>query len=135
MVLTIFLLPLAYSYGFSEKGQECSRCHKMSREEAIEVLKGLDQKVNVLEVRKSPVVGLWEVVIETEGKKVPLYIDFSKRHLISGAIVAIKEKRNLSRERFTELNKVDVSKIPLSDALVMGDKNAKHRVIVFDDPD
>ena len=33
------------------------------------------------------------------------------------------------------MTKVDVSKIPLQDALVIGDKNAKNRVIVFSDPE
>ena len=82
-----------------------------------------------------PVKGLWEVDIDAAGKKGPLYVDFSKKYLISGAVVSIKDKKNLTQERLTELNKVDVSKIPLDDALVMGDKDAKHRVIVFDDPD
>jgi thiol:disulfide interchange protein DsbC len=34
-----------------------------------------------------------------------------------------------------ELNKVDVSKIPLEDAIVVGKPDAKHKVIVFDDPE
>jgi protein-disulfide isomerase len=30
---------------------------------------------------------------------------------------------------------VDVSKIPLDDAVVMGEKNAKYKIVVFSDPD
>ena len=52
-----------------------------------------------------------------------------------GSMVSIKEKKNLTQERFTELNKIDVSQIPLEDALVMGDPKAKIRIIAFDDPD
>ncbi len=33
------------------------------------------------------------------------------------------------------MNKVDVTQIPLDDALVMGDPKARFRAIVFDDPD
>jgi thiol:disulfide interchange protein DsbC len=50
-------------------------------------------------------------------------------------LISIVDKKNLTQERLTELNKVDVSQIPLDDALVMGDQNARIRVIVFSDPD
>jgi thiol:disulfide interchange protein DsbC len=33
------------------------------------------------------------------------------------------------------MNRVDVTQIPLSGAIVVGKKNAKRRIIVFDDPD
>jgi len=52
-----------------------------------------------------------------------------------GQMVSITEKRNLTQERFTDYNKLDLSQIPLGDALVMGDPQAKYRVIAFDDPD
>jgi thiol:disulfide interchange protein DsbC len=50
-------------------------------------------------------------------------------------LVSIGEKKNLTQERFIELNKVDISQIPLENALVMGDEKARIRVIVFTDPD
>jgi thiol:disulfide interchange protein DsbC len=65
----------------------------------------------------------------------PVYVHFSKNHVISGEIFDIKEKKSLTRERMADINRVDVSQIPLADALVMGEKDAKHKVIVFDDPD
>ena len=57
-------------------------------------------------------------------------IDCSKRYIILGDLLDTKDKRNLTQERLTEINKVDVSSIPLDDALVMGDKSAPHRLIV-----
>jgi len=135
-VLAIVLaLPLSYSYGFSEKGQDCSKCHTLKSDEASTLLKDIIPNLKILDVRTSPVKGMWEVDIEAGGRKGLVYVDFSKRHIISGAIIAIKEKKNLTQERLTEINRVDVSQIPLSDALVMGNKDAKHKVIVFDDPD
>jgi thiol:disulfide interchange protein DsbC len=132
-ILAILLLPLSYSYGFSEKGQDCSKCHTLSKDEAAGLLKDFGE-VKILEVGVSPLKGMWEVDLEARGKKFPVYIDFSKKYMVSGAVISLKEKKNLTQERLTELNKVDVSKIPLDDALVMGDKNAKHKIIVFDDP-
>ncbi|EFK96358.1 Protein disulfide-isomerase [sediment metagenome] len=94
--------------------------------------------VKILEIRPIPLKGLWEIAVESKGQKVITYVDFSKKYLISGALVDIKTKANLTQERFNEINKIskmDVSQIPLDDAIIMGEKDAKLRVIVFTDPD
>jgi thiol:disulfide interchange protein DsbC len=133
MVITFLLMPMSYSFGFSEKGQDCSKCHTLTKDEASTLLKDMAPNLKILDVRTSPVNALWEVDIETGGRKVVTYVDFSKKYLISGGIISIKDKKNLTQDRLSEINKVDVSKIPLDDALVMGDKDAKYRIIVFDD--
>ncbi len=135
VVMAVLLLPVSYSYGFSTKGEDCSKCHSMTKEEASALLKDFAPNLNILDIRTVPVQGIWEVDVEAGGKKGPIYIDFSKKYLISGAIFSIKDKKNLTQERLAEINKVDVSQIPLDDALVMGDKNAKYKIIVFDDPE
>ena len=135
VVITFLLLPMSYSYGFSEKGQDCSKCHTLTKDEASTLLKDMAPDLKILDVRTSPIKGLWEAVIEANGRKGVSYIDFSKKYLISGGIISIKDKKNLTQERLTEINRVDVSKIPLDDAIVMGDRDAKHLVIVFSDPD
>ena len=99
------------------------------------MLKEIIPDAKVLDARPSPVKGIWEIAIETKGQKGIVYVDFSKKYIVSGSVLDIKTKANLTQERFAEINKVDVSQIPLDDALVMGNKEAKHRVIVFDDPD
>ncbi len=83
----------------------------------------------------SPSKGLWEIAIESKGRKGIAYLDFSKENLILGHIVKVKTKKNLTKERLSDLSRIDVSTIPLEDALVMGDENAENRVIIFDDPD
>jgi thiol:disulfide interchange protein DsbC len=83
----------------------------------------------------SPSKGLWEVYGQSGGRKGIFYVDFAKKHAFLGSMISIAEKKNLSQERLSELNKIDVSEIPLQDALVMGNSNAKFKVIVFDDPD
>jgi thiol:disulfide interchange protein DsbC len=106
-----------------------------TKDDALSALKELAPDIKILEVKPSPVAGLWEVDVESGGKKVILYLDSSKKYMIQGAIVDLRAKSNLTQERYNEINKVDVSKIPLDNAIVMGDKEAKHRVIVFDDPE
>lgn len=130
LFIVSFLLSFLYSQAFSEK-----ESLNLSIDEALILLKDLDPNVKVMAVKAGPVEGLWEVDIESGGKKLVVYVDNSKKYLISGPIIDIKARRNLTQERLEEINKVDVSQIPLDDALVMGDKEAKYRVIVFDDPE
>ncbi len=130
-----WLLPGAYSYGFEKMGQDCSRCHTLSHQEARDLLKDIWPDVKMLDIRLSPSKGFWELSLESGGKKGLIYVDFSKKYLMMGSIISIKERKNLTQERLSELDKVDVSQIPLDDALVMGNPKAKSRVIVFHDPD
>jgi thiol:disulfide interchange protein DsbC len=134
-LLFFCLLPINYSHAFETRGQECSKCHTLHKDEARDLLKNIIPEVVILDVRISPVKGVWEVDLESRGRKAIVYVDFLKKHFFSGALVSIGEKKNLTQERFIELNKVDVSQIPLENALVMGDQNARIRVIVFTDPD
>jgi thiol:disulfide interchange protein DsbC len=131
----LMLYAAADSYGFSTKGQDCSKCHTLKKDEAAKLLKSFDQNIKILNISVGAVKYLFEVSIESNGKKGVLYIDFPKKHLFTGSLYQIQGKRNLTQERSSEINKVNVSQIPLGDALVLGEKNAKYRVIVFDDPE
>ncbi|MDA8078003.1 MAG: hypothetical protein M0Z79_03580 [Nitrospiraceae bacterium] len=133
--LLMLLLFAPSAFGFSNKGEDCSKCHTLTKDEAAAILKEIIPNPKIVDVRIAPSRAMWEVAVESNGKKAPLYLDFSKKYLFSGNLVDIKARKNLTEERFTDLNRVDVGKIPLKDALVMGDRQAKHKVIVFDDPD
>ncbi len=135
LLLLFCLFPMDYSYGFESRGQECSKCHTLNKDEAKDLLKNVIRDVVILDIRLSPVKGVWEVDLESRGRKGIIYVDFLKKHFFSGALISIEEKKNLTQERSIELNKVDVSQIPLEDALVMGDQKARIRAIVFTDPD
>ncbi len=134
-LVLIFLIMPAYSYSFSEKGQDCSKCHKLTTTEAATLLKDLVPNLKVLNIRISPIKGLWELTIESNNRKGVAYVDFTKKHFVSGNVIAIKEKKNLTQERVEDINRVDVSQIPLADAIIAGNKSAKHKVIVFTNPD
>ncbi len=134
-LLLFCFLPMRYSYGFEARGQNCSKCHMLSRDEARDLLKNVIPNPIILDIRLSPAKGFWEVYLESGGRKGLVYVDFLKKHFFSGALVSIADKKDLTQERLTELSKVRVSQIPLGDALVMGDPRARIRVIVFTDPD
>ena len=135
LIASIITLAFVHtSFSADKCDHDCMQCHKISNEEAVNLLRENIPDVKVIEIRPAQVKGLWEFTIDTKGKKGIAYVDYSKRYVISGAIFDINRKTNLTQERFSEINKVDVSQIPLDDALVLGDKDAKYRVIVFDDP-
>jgi len=130
-IVLLFILSVA-GYSFAgEKAEEAA----LSKDEAAVLLKDLAPDLKILEIRTSPVKALWEIAVQSGERKGLLYLDSSKKYFIQGAIVDLKTKANLTQERVSELTKVDTATIPLDDALVMGDKEAKHKIIVFTDPD
>jgi len=133
--LMAVILNTGASFAFSTKGQDCSKCHSLKKEEAVDILKNIIPNVKVKDVRISPIKAMWEVEFEADAKKGLVYIDFSKKYALSGSILDIKGKKNLTQDRYADINRVDVSKIPLKDALLLGNKDAKHKIIVFTDPD
>ncbi len=113
--------------------RECTECHALSTEEAGKILgKFVD---NVIGVVPGPFPGTWEVDVVKEGKTYPLYLDFSGKYLFNGQIIRMSDMENLTGLRYLDLNRIDVSAIPLEDAVVIGNPEAKKKVIVFDDPD
>lgn len=134
MTVVFLLFPLSHAYGFSNMGEDCSKCHTLTTAEANTIVKDLNPGLSVIDIKPSPLKALWELTIAAGGQKLVAYVDFSKRYLLMGEMLDIKEKKNITRDRLAELNKVDVSTIPLDDAIVMGDKNAHYKVIVFSDP-
>jgi len=114
-------------------GGECAECHSLTRDEASKLLEGVVD--NVLKVEQSAVGGLWAVDIEKGGKRWPVYIDFSKQFLLSGQVIRLSNKENVTESRLMRLNTVDVSTIPLGDAIVIGNPKATRKIIEFSDPD
>ena len=133
-VATAFVIMLI-ALGHIALAAESPTSSVMTPAEALSALTEVIPEVKVLEVNATPVQGLFEVVVETKGQKGIVYLDSSRKYLVSGSIIDIGAKRNLTQEKSYEINKVNVSEIPLDDALVMGDRNAAKKVIVFTDPD
>jgi len=140
---TICSLVLFVSEGraFSGVGKEaCEKCHTLTNDEVNGILqkklKVADAKI--LKTRMSPVKGLWEIAFESKGQRGVLYIDFSKKHLIQGAVLDVDAGVNRTQERLTELNKdrrINPASVPVKDALVLGSNSAEKKIVVFTDPD
>lgn len=123
-------------FAFDPKGgQECIKCHTLNADSAKEVLSGVIPDIRIIEVLQAPISGMWEIAFEAGGKKSLIYIDYSKKKVFLGNILDLASRKNYTKERFDQINKLDLSAFPFENALVMGDKDAKYRVVVFDDPD
>lgn len=119
---------------------DCMKCHKITVDDVVKILKNDLPGAKVVEVREAPVKGLVEVTFEIENQKQKslFYLDAGKKFLVArGDIVDLKTKKSLTSERLTALNMitVDPKKISLANALIVGNKKAKNKVIVFTDPD
>lgn len=124
------------AYAFAKGAdQECVKCHTLNADQAKDLLKELVPDIKILEVKQGPIKGFWEVDMESGGKKGLFYVDYGKKNLVAGNIFDIKTRVNYTKDSFDRLNKVDFSQIPLDNALVMGSKDAKNKIVVFDDPD
>lgn len=80
-------------------------------------------------VMKSPVNGLWEVVID---KRV-FYADADARHLIIGRIFDSATERDLTSERIEELNRIKWDQMPMKDAIKVVYGKGERKLIVFTD--
>jgi thiol:disulfide interchange protein DsbC len=133
----VFLFITSTVYGFQKNGcgsGNCIDCHTLTRQEAAGILKGRIDKV--LKVKLSEVPGLWSIEAVYKGKEIPLYLDFSKKYLFSGNVIRLKDWENIARaDEQPPERSVDVSSIPLDDAVILGNPIASERIIVFDDPE
>jgi len=107
-------------------GQDCVSCHTLTKEEASKLL-----KMEVDNVSQASAKGLWEVTGKQKGKTVKVHMDYGKKYAI--VIQAFIPIENIGKP--PEMKKVDVKSIPLTDSLIVGDPDAKNKLIVFSDPD
>jgi thiol:disulfide interchange protein DsbC len=78
--------------------------------------------------------GVWLVAVEKNNQKIPLYIDYSKNYVVTGNIIRLKDQKNVTNEQLAKTSRVDLSQVPLDDALLIGRSDARTKVIVFTDP-
>ncbi|HZX47715.1 MAG TPA: DsbC family protein [Nitrospirota bacterium] len=129
--ISILMAMLFPSVGFTFMGppgcgQDCVSCHTLTKEEASKLL-----KMEVDNVSQASAKGLWEVTGKQKGKTVKVHMDYGKKYAI--VIQAFIPIENIGKP--PEMKKVDVKSIPLTDSLIVGDPDAKNKLIVFSDPD
>jgi len=121
-MLVFLILSLLYGNSFA-----------LTNEEAASILKDMFKtEFKILAIREAPWKGLWEVVAEVGQDRMIIYIDKDLKFIISGQILDRQTKRNLTMDRLKEFRKVDIHRLPLENAISMGD--GKRKLYVFTDP-
>lgn len=141
-LLAVLLLGLGYAataHGFG-KGLEgcsgdCTACHSVTRNEVVDILKGIDPALTVIDVAPAPVRSLYQITVKKEGQPYIFYLDFSKNFLVAGQVYDIRGKKDLTRQSMEEALRIDVSRISLESALVMGNRKGSKTLYLFSDPE
>jgi thiol:disulfide interchange protein DsbC len=121
VVLAILLaLPLSAAAFPPDKKGDCLDCHKLDKKEAEEIIRRFVPNGVVHDIKLAPVKAFWLIEVESGDRRGMVMLDFTKNYL--GQLQPVPKK-------------IDASKVPLKDAVVLGAKNAKKKVIVFTDPD
>ncbi|HIJ80492.1 MAG TPA: DsbC family protein [Desulfuromonadales bacterium] len=138
IAVTVLVATSSFAMAKEGCGGDCTSCHSLTPKEATEVLKKIGGTVT--SVRHSPARGLFELMIEKDDKKGIVFLDYGKKHLIQGSVVnidrleqVIAHKDELPQTK--QITSLDVTTIPLANAIVMGNPKGSKKLYVFTDPD
>lgn len=135
---------------------DCKKCHTLTVAEATKILDkfkpaGID---NIIGVYDSPVRGMWVVDVRRGKDSLPVYIDFGKKHVVSGAVIAVDNLEDLTMTRVRQLNAgqaqapqseeppqakvltaAELAELVSPGDIMMGNPKASKTIAVFTDPD
>lgn len=129
-----FIPTVSYSFKSSTgTDDECSKCHSLSPSEANEILNEFVDEVHAVELSEVP--GLYVVdATGKNGKRGILYMDFTRSFVVAGTFISIADKKNITQREMSRLRRVDLTTVPLTDSIVIGDPGASKKLILFTDP-
>jgi thiol:disulfide interchange protein DsbC len=108
------------------------KCPELEMKKVDAIVKKVVPDGNTVDIKESPVKGVWEIGVESKGQRGSIFLDCSGKYLIQltqlDAYLAQIQAQQTPQ-------KVDISKIPLGDSITVGAKKAAKKVIVFTDPD
>jgi thiol:disulfide interchange protein DsbC len=96
-----------------------------------ETLRARFQDLEIIDVKPSPVPGIYEVFTGDE----IAYADATGDYVFLGSLMDTRTRTNLTSERVNERNAVAFETLPLGQAIKVVKGNGKRRVVVFSDPD
>jgi len=144
LCLTCALLFVSAPSGYgiawgAEESQVKKDCISLGGEEIRDILKKLNvPDAKVISIAESPIKGICEVAIDITGQTKIFYLDVHKNYLILGSLVEVANMSNKTMEavqKIQDKKRIDTAKIPLTDAIVLGEKGASKKTVVFTDPD
>ncbi len=138
VAVTIILVSSSYAMAKEGCGGLCASCHYLTEQEASGLLKKIGGTVT--SVKQSPAKGLFELFVEKDGQKGLLLMDYGKKYLIQGMVIDLETLKPASAHQQSlpeskQQTSVDVSAIPVSNAVIMGNPKGTKKLYVFTDPD
>lgn len=82
-------------------------------------------------IRQTPMQGIFEVQM---GENLA-YVDSSGKYFLFGKLYDMPNQSDLTEARLAEINKINISTLPLKDAIKQVKGNGSRTLIVFSDPD
>jgi len=140
ILLFVFMSIMTHSPASAKDGcvGECGSCHKLSTSEAADLLKKTGG--TVMSIKQAPISGMFELLMEKDGKKGVIYIDYAKKNFMQGFIVNFETLKKVSAHDLElpqpkKADYVDPKTIPVENAIVMGNPQGTRKIYVFTDPD
>jgi len=93
--------------------------------------KRLPQLGDVVEVRPSPIAGLFEIRVNESDI---YYTDSKGNYLIEGQLIDTRQRRNLTKEREEKLSAINFQSLPFRDAFTIVRGNGERKIAIFEDP-
>jgi thiol:disulfide interchange protein DsbC len=118
----------------SDKSEKnvAEKCPELEMKKVDAIVKKVVPDGNAVDIKESPVKGVFEIGVESKGQRGSIFLDCSGKYLMQ--LIPLETYLAQIQAQQTP-QKVDVSKIPLVDSITVGAKNAAKKVIVFTDPD
>ncbi len=138
LAVTVTVASPAFAMAKDGCGGDCMVCHKLTEKEAAELLKNTG--VTVKSVKPAPANGLFEILLEKEGKQGILFMDYGKKHIIQGMMVSLPDFKPVSAHMQNlpqpkQVTSIDPKTIPLESSIVIGNPKGSKHLYVFTDPD
>ena len=131
-VLFMVIFTAACQEGDKSKENVAKKCPELEMTKVDAIVKKVVPGGNAVDIKESPVKGVFEIGVESKGQRGSIFLDCSGKYLMQ-LIPLDTYLAQLQAQQTPQ--KVDVSKIPLGDSITVGAKNAAKKVIVFTDPD
>jgi thiol:disulfide interchange protein DsbC len=142
LILTVIvsLILASPSFAMAKDGcsGDCASCHTLTEKDASSLLSKIGATAK--SVKQSPSKGLYEILAEKDGKQGIVFIDYGKKHLLQGMVVSLETLQPVSAHsqdlpQPKPVTNVDVTKIPVDKAMLMGNPKGSKKLYVFTDPD
>jgi thiol:disulfide interchange protein DsbC len=139
LLILFFLTVSLTGMATADENRNKKSCDSIKDQEILDILTRINVKdAAILYIKESTLAGICEVAVDRSGQPGILYIDSARTHIFLGSMLDVKTMNNLTTQAakvIQDNKRIDTSKIPLDNALVLGDAQAAKKVVILTDTD